>query len=210
VIIKRHTLESAFAKQANGLVGLLTLLEKIDEVDGAHSLTRRASDQLAGPRNDAAHRGLPPVDANAARRALATADLRLRISDRATSSVVDVAPVAESDDDHGEDLVVDRVADAVVTNADAETVSPVEGPGPWGTWAVCEQPDGSLNAEADLRVELSQRSDSGWAELDAVLAHTQPRSALTCSHGMLGPSSVIAASNAARSSASSSAVMSCS
>jgi len=51
--------------------------------------------------------------ANAARKALATADVRLRISDRATSSFVDVAPVAESDDDHGEDLIVDRDAEIV-------------------------------------------------------------------------------------------------
>lgn len=61
------------AKQANGLVGLLTLLEKIDQVASTDRLVRRVADQLAGPRNDATHRGLPPTDANATARAFSTA-----------------------------------------------------------------------------------------------------------------------------------------
>lgn len=116
----------------------------------------------------------------------------------------------QPDDDNGEYPIVDGVDDAVVTDADAKAVSPLKPPGSWWTWVVCEQRDGALNAVADLGVELAQGSDGSRAELDAVLAHTQPRSALTCSHGMLGPSSAIAASNAATSSASSSAAMSCS
>lgn len=135
--------------------------------------------------------------------------LRLH-SQSAISSVIDVSPVTEPDDHHGEDSVVDGVDDAVVPDADAQTVSPLERPGSRGTWVLREQPDGALNAVPDLRVELAQRSDGRWAKFDPVRAHAQPRSALTCSHGMLGPSSAIAASKATTSSASSSAAMSCS
>lgn len=118
--------------------------------------------------------------------------------------------MAEPDDDHREDSIVDRVDDAVVTNTYAQAVPSLECPGAGGTWVVCEQPDRALNAGADFGVELAQCSDRGWSKRDAVLAQTQPRSDLTCSQGMLGPSSAIAASKAATSSASSSAAMSCS
>ncbi|GAB3917704.1 hypothetical protein GCM10011575_41620 [Microlunatus endophyticus] len=58
------------AKNANGLVGLITLLESIDDRARNESLVKRVADQLAGPRNDAAHRGAIPANA---RRAFSTA-----------------------------------------------------------------------------------------------------------------------------------------
>lgn len=53
------------AKQAGGLVELLTLLESIDSGSG-DSLIGRVRHRLAGPRNDAVHRGVDPGDARAA------------------------------------------------------------------------------------------------------------------------------------------------
>lgn len=52
----------AVAKGANGLVGLLRLLESIDGLSKPESLVARVADQLAKPRNDAVHRGSLPTD----------------------------------------------------------------------------------------------------------------------------------------------------
>jgi hypothetical protein len=60
-------------KQANGLVGALTLLEKIDGISRSDSQLERVKDQLAKPRNDAVHRGLKPPDATTLQRAVTTA-----------------------------------------------------------------------------------------------------------------------------------------
>lgn len=61
------------AKQANGLVGLLTLIESIDGVAKSDSLAERVKDQMAGPRNNAVHRGTVPEGTTVAQKALATA-----------------------------------------------------------------------------------------------------------------------------------------
>lgn len=59
------------AKQANGIVGLLKLLESVDGAEEA-SLRGRVTDKLAGPRNNAVHRG-EPIEATVALEAFATA-----------------------------------------------------------------------------------------------------------------------------------------
>ena len=142
-------------------------------------------------------------------------DLRhnvLPLADRkaATSPVVDVTPMSQSHQDHQEHVVFDGVDDAVVADADAKPWSAPKGL--CTRWARIggEQGDGALDAAAGLRIELTQRPCGRRAKLKVVCTHSQPRSALTCSHGMFGPSSAIAASNAATSSLSSSAVISCS
>lgn len=49
-------------KNANGLVGLLRLLESMEGVEQRDSLVNRVSHQLANPRNDAVHRGSSPAN----------------------------------------------------------------------------------------------------------------------------------------------------
>ena len=124
------------------------------------------------------------------------------------SFLVDGASMAERHDDHHEYVVGHGVDDAVVTHPDPETGSTLQSSG--GRWmrVVRQQCNGALKSVTNRRIELPESSNSGGPQLDAVLAHIQPRSALTCSHGMFGPSSPIAASKAAMSSASSRAVMS--
>lgn len=51
-------------KQANGLVGLVGLLEQLDGTAKADSLVNRVAHRLAGLRNLAAHQGAPPADAS--------------------------------------------------------------------------------------------------------------------------------------------------
>lgn len=47
-------------QNARGIVGLVQLVEDLDNVPAANSRRRRIMDRVAGPRNDAAHRGLSP------------------------------------------------------------------------------------------------------------------------------------------------------
>lgn len=122
---------------------------------------------------------------------------------------VDVATVAKRDDDNQEHVVGDGVDDAVVPDTDAKGGSSLQGAGARRTRVLCQQGDGASDARTNLWIELAQGSGRGGAKLDAVLVHVQPRSALTWVHGMFGPSSFIAASKAATSSASSSAAISC-
>ena len=91
---------------------------------------------------------------------------------------------------------------------DAQTGPPFQGAGGRGARILRQEGNHTLHAATDCWVELAQRSDRRWAQLDAVFAHSQPRSAFACSQGMLGPSSAIATSNAATSSASSRAAIS--
>ena len=116
--------------------------------------------------------------------------------------------MAERHDDHHEYVVGHGVDNAVVTHPDPETGSTLQSTSGRWTRVVRQQCDGALKPVTNRRIELSEGSNSRGPHLDAVLAHIQPRSALTCSHGMFGPSSAIAASKAAMSSASSKAVMS--
>jgi hypothetical protein len=47
-------------ENANGLVGLVQILEDLDGLDPEQTVRKRVAHRLAGPRNQAAHRGLPP------------------------------------------------------------------------------------------------------------------------------------------------------
>ena len=127
-----------------------------------------------------------------------------------TLLLVHVAPMTQPHHDHHQYVVLDRVDDAVIADADTKARAAPEGPCTWRSRIVGEQGDRAVDATANLRVELAQVARRGRSKLDPISAHTQPRSALTCSQGMFGPSSAIAASKATMSSASSKAVISCS
>lgn len=47
-------------RSANGLVGMVRLIESIDEIAPGESRWKSVADRLANPRNDAAHRGIAP------------------------------------------------------------------------------------------------------------------------------------------------------
>lgn len=114
----------------------------------------------------------------------------------------------ERDEDDEENVVLDGVDDAIVTDPHAESGSALQCPGGRGTRVLCQEGNRALDPATNRRVELAQRSYGRWSQLDPVSGHSQPRSAFACSQGMFGPSSFIAASNAATSSASSRAAIS--
>ena len=124
------------------------------------------------------------------------------------SAFVDFSSVPKRHDHHEEDVVLHGVDDAVVTDPNPQTWAALQRPGRWRSWVLREQSNRALDAPADLGVELAKRPGCGRPELDAIRAHVQPRSALACSQGMFGPPSSMAASKAATSCASSSAVIS--
>ena len=124
--------------------------------------------------------------------------------------VVDIPSMSKPHNDHQQHVVLDRVDDAVIADPDTKTRPTLKHTCTRRARMLGEQSDRTLDPTANLRVELAQRPDCPRAKLDAIRAHSQPRSALTCSQGMLGPSSAIAASKAATSSTSSRAVISCS
>jgi len=118
--------------------------------------------------------------------------------------------MSKSHDDHQQHVVLDGVDDAIVADSNSKTRPALEGTCPRRARILREQSDCALDPPANLRIEFAQGTDGRRSKLDAVSAHSQPRSALTWSHGMFGPSSAIAASKPVRSSASSMAVISCS
>lgn len=124
--------------------------------------------------------------------------------------VVDVASVSERDNDNQEDVVLHGVKDAVVADSNTKTRSALQCACTGRARIFGEQGDCALDASTDGGFELAQGTGGCRTELDPIPAHAQPRSALTCSQGMFGPSSAIASSKAATSSASSKALISCS
>jgi len=113
-------------------------------------------------------------------------------------------------DDHQQHVILDRVDDPVIADPDTKTWPTLEGACTRRSRILGEHRDCALDPTANLRVELAQGAGCRRTKLDAIRAHCQPRSALTCSQGMFGPSSAIASSKAATSSASSRAAISCS
>jgi hypothetical protein len=99
-------------------------------------------------------------------------------SSRRRLPVVDIAPVPDGDDDDQQDVISDRVDDAVVADADPEAGSSSQRACCGRTRVLSEERDGTLDALADRRIELLQRANRSGTQLDAV-AHAQPRSALT-------------------------------
>ncbi len=124
--------------------------------------------------------------------------------------VVDVASMPKPHDDDQQHVVLDGVNNSIVTDSDSKTRPALQSTCTWRARILREQSDCALNSPASLRVEFAQGADGRRSKLDAIGAHSQPRSALTCSHGMFGPSSAIATSKPATSSASSRAAISCS
>lgn len=116
--------------------------------------------------------------------------------------------MAEGDDDDEQNVILDAVDDPVVTDAHSQRGPALQRASGGGTWVLREERNCALDAATNRRIELPERTYRGGSQLDSVLAHSQPRSAFTCSQGMFGPSSLIAASNAATSSLSSRAAMS--
>ncbi len=123
-------------------------------------------------------------------------------------SVVDVSSVPDRNDDNHKSVVLNRVDDAVVPHANPESRPATQGTRCRGPRVVRQEGDCSLDTWANVRVEFAECPDRGRAQFYPIEAHAKPRSALTCSQGMLGPSSAIAASKAATSSASSRASIS--
>lgn len=138
-----------------------------------------------------------------------TAAPRIRRHGRACrSALVDVAAVSERDHNDEQHVILDRVDHPVITYAYPPRRPSAQWPGSWRAWIFSQQRDHRSNAAGDGRIELTERPHGGRAQLDRVPGHSQPRSALACSQGMFGPSSVMAASNASASSASCSAATS--
>jgi len=122
--------------------------------------------------------------------------------------LVDVASMPKAHHDDQEHVVFDRLDDLVIGDPDAKAWPAPNSPCSGRPWISGKQRDYALDATTNLRVELAQGAGCRRTKRYAILAHFQPRSALTCSHGMFGASSAIAASKAATSSASSKAVIS--
>ena len=125
-----------------------------------------------------------------------------------TSPVVDLAAVSIRHDDDEENVIGNRVDDAVVTDPNAKARATLQSASSRGPRVLCQQRNDTLQSMTHRRVELTQGANGRGSQLDPVLAQVQPRSTLTCSQGMFGPSSFIAASKAAASSASSKAATS--
>jgi len=112
--------------------------------------------------------------------------------------------MTERYDNHEEDIVVDSVDDAVIADAYPKSGSASQRSGCGWSWVMGKKCDCPLNAGSDILVEFAQGSHRRWADSNAVGAHVQPRSTLTCSQGMFSAFSAIASSKASASSASSS------
>ena len=93
-------------------------------------------------------------------------------------AVVYMAAMTERDDCDDEDVVVDRVDDAVVADADSHAGTSLEGFGAWRTGILSKERDRPTNAASILMVYSLQSANCRRAKLDLV-GHTQPRSALT-------------------------------
>lgn len=124
--------------------------------------------------------------------------------------VVDVASMRKSDHDDKQYVVLDGVDDPVIAHAHTQPRATLKhsAPGGRGSWA-----SNAIASSTRRRIwgsSLRRARTAAGAKLDAVGAHSQPRSTLTCAQGMFGPASAIASSKGATSSASSKAVISCS
>src|SRR5665647_552565 len=124
------------------------------------------------------------------------------------ASLVDLAAVADAEDQDEESVVFDLVDDAVVAGPDSPLAGAANEPGcGWWSGFCSEQLKCCLDAAAYLWVELAELACGGRRQGDAV-GHVRPRSALTCSHGIgVSPVACISAraAAAARMSAMSSA-----
>ena len=93
-------------------------------------------------------------------------------------SVVDVAPMPNGDHHDQQNIICDRVDDAVVANANPHARPSSQRARRRWARILSEERDDTLDAPANRRIKLLQGANRGRAQLDAV-AHVQPRSALT-------------------------------
>ena len=93
--------------------------------------------------------------------------------------VVDVASMSKPHDDDQQHIVFHCVDDPVVADPDTKTRPTLEGTCTWRARILGEESDRTLDATANLRVKLTQGAYCRRAKLDAIRAHSQPRSALT-------------------------------
>lgn len=92
--------------------------------------------------------------------------------------------MAEADDQHDEPVVVNLVDNPIVTDAHPiHAVLPLEGDTPRRPRFVCEEIDRGPNPLLLAPWELSKRLDGSPGDLDFVVAHASPKSALTSSQG---------------------------
>ncbi len=102
-------------------------------------------------------------------------------------------------DNDEQNSVIDGVEDPVIADSESITISSTKlARGGW-TGILCKQRDCTMKARLHRSVNLTEFTQCRRAELNLVFAHSQPRSALTWSQGILSPDSPIAASNAATS-----------
>ena len=120
-------------------------------------------------------------------------------------SLIDVTSMPDSDYYNQQHSVIDGVDDSVIANPKAIAISSSKGPRGRRARILSEECYRPLNSRLRRTIYLAKFSKCSWPKFNSVLAHGQPRSLFTCSHGMLPPSSVSAASNAITSSDSSSA-----
>lgn len=77
-----------------------------------------------------------------------------------------------------EDVVVDRIDDAVVTDAHPEAGAPLERFSPWRPWILTQERDCPTYSVAILMIDSLQRANCSRTQLD-LITHVQPRSAFT-------------------------------
>ena len=104
---------------------------------------------------------------------------------------VNITSVAEGHDDNKQNIILNRIDDAVVSDTNPQAGPPLECLSSRRSWILTEQRDGTTNSVAIVMVNVLQRANRGRPQFDAI-RHSQPRSALTCAHGMFEPSSAIA------------------
>lgn len=122
-----------------------------------------------------------------------------------SSAVIGVASVPDRHDRDEQHIVFDRIDDAVVTDPDAVAGPTLKGARSRRTGIVREKRERALDTWPICGMDTTQPLQRRRSHLNPVRAH-QPRSDFTCSQGMLSPSSAMASSKAAMSSASSRAV----
>ena len=118
---------------------------------------------------------------------------------------INVASMANGDNHDQEDSVIDGVENSVVGDPQPVTVSSAKQPRGRRARIFREESYRPVNARLLQAIAFAEFSECCWSKLNSVLVYDQPRSRLTCSHGMLAPASLRAASNATTSCDSSSA-----
>lgn len=102
-----------------------------------------------------------------------------RCSDLTCATAVHVFSVPQSNDNNQQDVVLNRVNDAVIADPHAHAGPTLKCPGGRRTRVLAQEGNCSLYSAAVLVVHAAQGLHSRRSQLDAVTAHTQPRSALT-------------------------------